>query len=344
MLIYFATIKTDKLHNQQNSVYLSIIRSVVCVIALFSVSVASLQAEKGVIPLNPLAKITKTQQCAFIAWNEDLGEEMLTLSSEISASLPTEVLEFVPFPTMPVVKPMDRSLFQKLERLVKKSDSGNGNAYSGKAMPSALQFYPQVSVEGVTIEQFLGSGVLFKWLQDYFNGRGFYSPEIKEGMKKILYTYTKERFSWFVFNRLEVDQKVRSSEPMMYHFKTPSLYYPLRVHRPEGGSTFILIFIMAPHSFNEFSGFPVEKIDVIRQYVPVPASQLRSISRELYDFFGGRNDIVLHVWAIKERCYDLHDDLFALGYATSNIENVDDIEPAPAKPPRDAVSSEKGAE
>ncbi|MEO0185805.1 MAG: DUF2330 domain-containing protein, partial [candidate division WOR-3 bacterium] len=97
---------------------------------------AILFADRGLIPFNPGVTIFEPNQRAIIAWNGE--EEILLLSTDLSASDSTMALEILPLPSEPKVKKGDPETFRKAINLINrriylKKRNGNGDrATEGK--------------------------------------------------------------------------------------------------------------------------------------------------------------------------------------------------------------------
>ena len=78
------------------------------------------QADRGSIPWgmedNLPTEIFEPAQNAVIAWNGH--EEILVLTTDLSATRPTKVLEVLPLPSEPVVTKGDGTLFAKFNNLI----------------------------------------------------------------------------------------------------------------------------------------------------------------------------------------------------------------------------------
>ena len=80
------------------------------------VSVSMCFGNRGMMPINPNIKIFEPTQRAMIAWNG--SKEILLLSTDISASDSTMLLEVLPLPAEPEVKKGDLETFQKATELI----------------------------------------------------------------------------------------------------------------------------------------------------------------------------------------------------------------------------------
>ncbi len=94
-----------------------------------------LYANRGMIPINPNAKVFEPNQRAMIAWNGD--EQILLLTTDIYASESTMVLEVLPLPSEPEVKEGDTETFSKaialINRQMRLAQRKNGN---GESVPT----------------------------------------------------------------------------------------------------------------------------------------------------------------------------------------------------------------
>jgi len=90
---------------------------IMVLMVLVSLNFTVVSGDRGAVTLNPLIQIEENTQNAIIAWNGT--EEVLILSTDITSSESTPVLELLPLPSNPLeVKEGSFESFTKLQEIV----------------------------------------------------------------------------------------------------------------------------------------------------------------------------------------------------------------------------------
>lgn len=284
-------------------------------IILFLFNAQALYADRGSIPLNPNAKIFNPKQRAMIAWNGT--EEILFLSTDMSASAKTKVIEIMPFPSEPVVKKGDVEIFRKAMKLINQKlqeRSGQTVQKEGqermKSSPAGeVTFHQVIGAHDIMVIHVLDVNNFMEWVERYFSAYGVKNPKIPEAMKIVVDEYLKEGFLWFVFDVVSLDEVPTTSEAIQYRFKTESLFYPLRITRTEEGETSIELLVLTQRQLIQFSGISIEEIKLPYEPIGMSSEELRGLNEEMDELLGHEEKVKLRSWNIKGKLSEFKKDL-----------------------------------
>ena len=215
----------------------------------------------------PLVRFFEPSQNALIAWNGQ--EEILYLTTDVSASRASKVLEVLPLPSQPKVSKGD---FKTLDNAVAilnskiasyPGDRGDTHVRGlirdddeAKVQPPAavIVTHNQIGSHEVSVVKVLDPARFVSWTEANLKKLGSASPNVPAWMKEKIEHYTKIGFHWFAFDVVELQTQLKSIEPLRYRFATSQLFYPLQITRVEGAS-YVNLMVM--------SSRPISKIDDI---------------------------------------------------------------------------------
>jgi len=286
-------------------------------ILLFTTSSLFIHADRASIPFKPHVKIFEPNQRALIAWNGQ--EEILLLTTDLKASEPTKVLEVIPLPAEPVVKKGDLEVFRKATALInskiKRRFAGTKlrGARGRTEMPPAGQvaFHERIGAHDISVTRVLRGDGFINWVERYLKANAVENPVISEALKEVVEEYIEEGFVWFVFDVISLDTEPKTNEAIQYRFKTDFLYYPVKITRTEEGDTVINLLILTPELLKDFPGIPIERVRLSHEPVSLTSSELRSLSEEMDELLGHRENIRLRIWEIRGRLSEFKKDLIA---------------------------------
>lgn len=284
-------------------------------VILFLFNAQPLYADRGSIPLNPTAKIFKPKQRAMIAWNGN--EEILFLSTDMSASAKTKVLEIMPFPSEPVVKIDNVEIFRKAKKLINKKlqeRSDRAVQKEGQEMIEGspggeVTFHRVIGANDIVVIHVLDVNSFKKWVERYFSAYEVKNPKIPEAMKTVVDDYLKEGFLWFVFDVVSLDEVPTTSEAIQYRFKTESLFYPLRINRTEEGETSIELLVLTQRQLIQFSGISIDEIKLPYEPIGMSSEEVRGLNEEMDELLGHEEKIRLRIWHIEGKLSEFRKDL-----------------------------------
>ncbi len=284
-------------------------------IILFLFNAQALYADRGSIPFHPNVKIFEPKQRAMIAWNGT--EEILLLTTDMSASAKTKVLEIIPFPSEPVIKKGDVKIFrdamklinQKLQERSDQTMQVEGEEIMRGSPAGEVTFHQVIGAHDIMVINVLDVKSFTEWVERYFNAYGIKNPKIPEAMKKVVEEYLKEGFLWFVFDVLSLDEVPVTSEAIQYRFKTESLFYPLRINGTEEGETTIELLVLTQRQLIQFPGISIEEIKLPYEPIRMSSKELRGLNEEMDELLGHEEKVKLRIWHIEGKLSGFKKDL-----------------------------------
>jgi hypothetical protein len=268
------------------------------------------------IPVNSHVQIFEPNQRAMIAWNGD--EEILLLSTDVSASESTMVLEVLPLPAEPEVKKGDLETFRKATNLINSKlrhafELGKRNGGKGKPPPPGgeVTFHKKIGAHEISVTHLLNANGFIDWVKDYLKSLGIEKDVISEEMKELIEEYIKEKFVWFVFDVITLKQETVTNEPIQYHFRTKSLFYPLKITSTGEGDTSIELLILTPRLLQNFPGLPFRRVRLRHDPITITDYELKDLNEDMYKLLDDYQKLKLRIWEIKGELNEFDADLIA---------------------------------
>lgn len=288
-----------------------------CTAQLFSLFCISLSTtvgfcNRGMIPINPNVKIFEPNQRAMIAWNGE--EEILLLSTDVSASDSTLVLEVLPLPSEPAVKKGDLETFRRVvDFLNRKIYVAKGRTLTeGPVPPSGeVTFHKNIGAHDISVTHMLDADGFIDWVSDYLKSIGFEHEIISHDMKQLINGYIKNNFVWFVFDVVSLGKETVTNEPIQYRFKTASLFYPLKITNTSEGNTSIELIILTPRLLRTFPGLSIDRVTLRHEPVTIHNDELRELNVDMYKLLRHQEYLKLRIWEITGELKSFDKDLIA---------------------------------
>jgi len=289
------------------------------VASLFGVCLFPLPAcaDRGSIPFDPQVTIFEPTQRAMIAWNGK--EEILLLSTDLRASKPTKVLEVIPLPNEPKVAKGDVEVFRKATALINKKleaefpkmppsrGSGNWNAIEPAG---EITFHQKIGAHNISVAHVRNPAGFVQWVNDYLRKSGVENPVIPPILKTSVEQYLQEKFTWFVFGVVELDEKPKTNEAIQYRFATDTFFYPLKISRTDSGSTSVDLLVLSPKMMDSLpSGVEARKIELRHKPVPITSAELKELNPEMDDLLGHADSLLLRIWRIRGNLPEMDKDI-----------------------------------
>lgn len=245
-------------------------------------------------------------------------EEILCLSTELSASRAASVLEVVPFPAEPAVSLGEFETMQAAERLLLKlappwvlgvpgdpATLGRGGmAVSAQSEAELIErsaqitFHEKLGAHDLSVVKVVDREYFVKWVDKFLIGRGVEKAEIRPEYLRIVDSYLRRGFGWFVFDTLRLDDSVRSREPIEYRFICDHIYYPLETSTLQQGRTKVdLLLITKEGKLLSEPVPPFRKVVSAR----APRSEIHVVSKEWARF--------MEDWDLEMQMYTAEDEL-----------------------------------
>ncbi len=180
-------------------------------------------------------------------------EEVLILGTELRADRPTPLIRFIPFPSEPQVSLASPGVFERLAAIVAKYKlqyvyafhSKGGRETTGRTGVE-VRLSTKLGAHDLTVIQVHDPAVFRFWVNDYFRHKHLPYASSYPDEEAVVADYVKRGIEFFVLDYVEVPQAKRFIDPVVYRFKTTSLYYPLKTSNTFGGKGQIELFIVSP--------------------------------------------------------------------------------------------------
>ncbi|MBN2498253.1 MAG: DUF2330 domain-containing protein [Deltaproteobacteria bacterium] len=290
----------------------------ICLPAAIAALAGIARADRGSIPFKPHVQIFEPNQRAMIAWNG--AREILLLSTDLRASAPTKVLEVLPLPAEPEVKKGDVEVFRRATELINRKIAQphlaeartRGMTKSAAQVPAGeVTFHKKIGAHDVSVTHVLDAAGFVSWVEAYLKKSGVGTPEIPPALKAVVEEYLSERFTWFVFDVVELDEQPKTNEAIEYSFATDRLYYPLKITRTESGFTTVDLLVLTPRLLRNFPGIPASRVQLAHEPVSISRRELESLSRPMAELLGRQAEYKLRIWKVSGRLRDFTADLIA---------------------------------
>ena len=94
-------------------------------------------------------------------------------------------------------------------------------------------------------------------------------------------------------------------------FKTNSLFYPMKISRTNQGETSVELLVLTPQLLREFTGIPIEKVELRHEPISITADELLSLNEDMDALLRHREDMKLRIWRISGDFSSFDKDLIA---------------------------------
>ena len=239
-------------------------------LVLFSVS--SVYADKGMIPVSPEVSVYEPGQKAIVAWNG--REEILILSTDVTSSKETLVLELLPLPSEPEVEPASFRSFEEIQRLIWE-EGVNQFMYSTKneARSGSVEvvFHEEIGAHDITVVRATGAVELVNWIENFLQANNVNETVPLGDFEPVVKDYMGRGFRYYVLDLITVTPDERSVDPILYRFTSSFLYYPLVITSPVPGETEITLFLLTEGKVDK------DYQPMVKAYYRLPGESLKPI-------------------------------------------------------------------
>ena len=253
-------------------------------------------ADRGSIPWgmedNLPTEIFEPAQNAVIAWNG--REEILVLTTDLSATRPTKVLEVLPLPSEPVVTKGDGTLFAKFNNLILRelrsswySGKGPGGSREGAETAAEVTFHEKIGAHDISVVHVLDSGYFARWIEEFLKKNGAGPQTISPVLLATIEQYLLDGHHWFVFDVVELGRQTKTNDAIQYRFATDKFYYPLRISNTDSGNTNIQLFAVTESGLTHFFALPPEKIRQRHRPLRFGKDRILELNEEMAGMFSG---------------------------------------------------------
>ncbi len=229
---------------------------------VFLISCHQVWADRGGFSPTSVERVSESGQKAVIAWNGT--DEILMLSTDVSSSQKSEVVELMPLPSNPTISRGEKQSFLKVQELVNtylavvgpKWTWGDHRSLGGSpgAQPPkiTITFQEAIGVHYLTVVKAEEASELIQWLENFLETKG-YTKELPSNLEEMFSYYIQNKMNFFVIDMIETNSTVKTVDPLVYEFKSSKLYYPLRISSLFSGDTDISLFTITSNELNDDS-------------------------------------------------------------------------------------------
>jgi len=284
-------------------------------IVLFLLSPGLLHADMGSIALRKGVSIHEPKQEAIIVWNGT--HQLLYLRTTLAATQETKVLEVMPLPSQPFVKPTEDEVFERCREFLPKAPVKEapkplsaGPFGFGSAEAASVVEQKRIGEHDLRVVQLHDATRFREWVVRHFSTNE--EPvEIPKVLLETIESYAQEGYQWFLFDLVELNRHRLRKTPLRIHFATDHLYYPMRITRTEKGKTKVSLNIIAHRLFKpeECLGIPLSEIKIDFDPVALNAGQLHYIDPPVRRMFGESTKAYLQAWEIEGEIDQFDHDL-----------------------------------
>lgn len=263
--------------------------------ALFAVLVLFMlipfvHADRGGFPLAVGERVSESGQKAIIAWNGT--NEILILSTDVNSSKESKVVEIMPLPSNPTISKGEKQPFLKIQELVNTYLDLAGSrwmyAHEGSITTESpkitITFQEAIGVHYLTVVKAEEASELIQWLQNFLETRQ-YIGELPSDLEGLLPYYIENGMNFFVIDMIETNSTIKTTDPLVYEFRSSKLYYPLRISTLFSGDTEISLFTITSNILND--GLIIEGGFVKKAQFQIKQEAIAEVSTNITQLFSG---------------------------------------------------------
>jgi hypothetical protein len=217
-------------------------------VAIFSLTLLSLpfvHADRGMIPVSAGVSVYEPGQKAILAWNG--YEEIMILSTDVTSSGETLVLEILPLPSLPAVEAASFQAFERIQSFIWEEGMSLFNYGTlDKARSGSVEvvFHEEIGLHNITAVKAEDSSELVDWMRDFLERNGVDEETSLQNFEPVVEDYMNRGFRHYVLDLITVSSEEKSVDPILYRFNSSFLYYPLVISSPIDGNTQITLFLL----------------------------------------------------------------------------------------------------
>ena len=196
------------------------------------------------------ADVRENSQKAIILHNFE--EEVLILGTDLQTDMATTILEFIPFPSEPIVTLAEGEPFQRVSELIGEHklvfihyQHSKGRGGMSSETPVEIVHSARLGAHDVTVTRVDDITGFNKWVKTFLGSKGLSPGADYHDVAEVASDYVKRGINYFVFDLVDLKPGAQSVKPLVYRFKSSLMYYPLKTSNTFGGSGGIDLIIIA---------------------------------------------------------------------------------------------------
>jgi hypothetical protein len=255
-------------------------------------------------------------QKAIIGWNGEY--EVLILSTDVQADDDTMALQVLPLPSEPEsIEQGTSDSFLRIGELIRDHYKHRGSLgdcaagqEAGKGVGVDIVFHEKIGAHDIWVAKATDAAEFVHWAEDFLARNEIQYQISSPELELLVGEYIDEGIEFFVFDLIELTPDQRSVEPIVYRFRSDTLYYPLQISSIVSGATMITLLLVTHERLVDFTQLPKSEFEGHEYGLAVPTTtrrinttykeepiqfklgkgELESIDRRLAKLFSG------HAW------------------------------------------------
>jgi hypothetical protein len=255
-------------------------------------------------------------QKAIIGWNGEY--EVLILSTDVRADDDTTALQVLPLPSKPdSIEEGTSDSFLRIGELIRHHYEQRGSwldcasgQEGGKGAGVDIVFHEKIGAHDIWVAKATDAAEFVQWAEDFLARNEIQHQMSSPELESLVGEYIDEGIEFFVFDLIELTPDQRSVEPIVYRFRSDTLYYPLQISSIVSGATMITLLLVTHERLVDFTQLPKSEFEGHEYGLAVPTTtrrigttykeepiqfklgkgELESIDRRLAKLFSG------HAW------------------------------------------------
>ena|GEM_PF-3373597 len=299
-------------------------------------------ADSGMIPVLGYISVYEPGQKAIIGWNGEY--EVLILSTDVRADDDTMALQVLPLPSEPEsIEQGTSDSFLRVGELIRDRYRHRrpwfdcGAAEEEGEVGVDIVFHDKIGAHDIWVAKATDAAEFVHWAEDFLARNGIQHQISSPELESVVAEYIDEGIEFFVFDLIELSREQESVEPIVYRFRSDTLYYPLKISSVTSGATSITLFLVTPGRLADFSQLPRSEFEVpdYGRYefgLAVPTTEgkpiqfklgrgeLESIDQRLAELFGGHAWLTAVVSSVGHAGNGLRSTGRAQGFRTAYLD------------------------
>lgn len=152
-----------------------------------------------------------------------------------------------------------------------------------------IVFHENIGAHDITVVRSDNAKELVSWAESYLDNQGITYDLFPTKMENLTTRYIENGITYFVFDLVNLEQERWSVDPIVYKFKSESLYYPLEISSAASGYTEITIIAITDGGLEkqqiESSGLGIKSTRGVSLEFDVSKERLEQISPEVAGLF-----------------------------------------------------------
>jgi hypothetical protein len=192
-----------------------------------------------------------------------------------------------------------------------------------------IVFHEKIGAHDIWVAKATDAAEFIKWAEDFLAQHQIQHQISSPKLESLAAQYIQEGIQFFVFDLVELSPDQNSVEPIVYQFRSDTLYFPLKISSIIPGETQISLFLLTPERLTDASQLPesqysfdgaveekvgmkVARANGKRVQFELDEEELASIDPRLSELLAG------HAWLTAVQSYDPRD--YRLGIPLASLD------------------------